>query len=97
MSEAETPQEIWELTERCHAYFAPLIGGVITGFILEEDPRNAGVYWPIFTIEVNGQRVALTLADHEDGQEPGYAIVSPMIEAGPWWEDDAPPRRNARG
>ena len=57
-----------------HKYYAQLIGATIVGFKLEND-QDALAPFPVFTLELAGQRVELALSMDAEGNGGGFGFI----------------------
>ena len=57
-----------------HKYYAQLVGCKIVDFRFDEDEYGAGDF-PVFTLELDGQRVELSLSMDEEGNGGGFGFI----------------------
>ena len=57
-----------------HKYYAQLIGAKIVGFKFEND-QDALAPFPVFTLELAGQRVELAVSMDEEGNGGGFGFI----------------------
>jgi len=57
-----------------HKYYAQLVGCKIVGFKFEQE-EYALAPFPVFTLEVDGQRVELSLSMDEEGNGGGFGFI----------------------
>jgi hypothetical protein len=57
-----------------HKYYAQLVGCKIVGFKFEQE-EDALAPFPVFTLEVDGQRVELALSMDEEGNGGGFGFI----------------------
>lgn len=57
-----------------HKYYAQLVGCKIVGFKFEQE-EYALAPFPVFTLEVDGQRVELALSMDAEGNGGGFGFI----------------------